>query len=86
MPGLPGAKFRKQVDLEASFFGNGQGETVEFGAEQCMEFHCDASFCTNLFHSGILVRNDAAKDRLERRLNKSSIVMSGLVFPHRPFT
>ena len=28
-------KYRKQADLENSFFGNSQGETIEFGAEQC---------------------------------------------------
>ena len=28
-------KYRRQADLENSFFGNSQGETIEFGAEQC---------------------------------------------------
>ena len=31
----PGTKFRKQADFEKSFFGNGQGEAVDFGADQC---------------------------------------------------
>ena len=33
---LPETKYHKQADLENTFFGNNQGETVEFGAEQCM--------------------------------------------------
>ena len=38
VPGPPGTKYYKQADLEKSFFGNSRGETVEFGAEQCMSF------------------------------------------------
>ena len=33
--GLPGTKCHKQADLEKSFFGDGRGEAVEFGADQC---------------------------------------------------
>jgi hypothetical protein len=72
-------KRHKQADLEKSFFGNSQGETVDLGAEQCMAFRSRYSFCPNLFHSGILVRNDATKDRLQQRL-QGSLIMSGLVF------
>jgi len=32
---LPGIKYYKQADVEKSFFGSGQGETTEFGADQC---------------------------------------------------
>lgn len=44
----------------------------------------DTLFCTNLFYPGILVRNDATKDRLQQRL-EGSLIMSGLGFLHRPF-
>ena len=44
-------------------------------------FVCGALFRTNTFHSGILVRNDAAKEKLKQRLNKRSMVMSVLMFP-----
>jgi len=40
---------------------------------------CDISFCTNPFYSGILVRNDAAKDKLQQRLGRS-IIMLDLTF------
>jgi hypothetical protein len=48
----------------------------------------DIPFCINLFHPGILVRNEATKLRLEQRLQglQGSIIMSGLVFLHRLFT
>jgi len=82
--GLPGTEFHKQIGFEGSLFGNGQGEIVEFGAGQCMMFLGDTLSCTNPFHPGILVRNDATKDRLQKRL-ESSLILSGLTFPHQPF-
>jgi hypothetical protein len=45
---LPGTKHRTQADLENSFFGSGQGETVDFGAEQCKNLAWDCLFCINL--------------------------------------
>ena len=45
---LPGAKYRTQADLEKSFFGSGQGEIVEFGADQCKHFVCDVLLRINL--------------------------------------
>lgn len=35
---LSRTKCSEQTDFERSFFGNGQGETIEFGAGQCMTF------------------------------------------------
>ena len=37
--GQSGTKSYQQGDFERSFFGKGQGETVEFGAGQCMAPH-----------------------------------------------
>ena len=45
---LPGAKYCTQADLEKSFFGGGQGEIVEFGADQCKQFVCDVLFSIDL--------------------------------------
>ena len=83
---LPGIKYYKQIDLEKSFFGSGQGETMEFGADQCKHF---ISFVK--FHSvptsppGILVRDDAVRDRLQQRVG-NSIIMSVLKFLRWLFT
>ena len=82
---LPWTNCHEQADLEKSFFGNGQGEAIEFGADQCTAFCCDVSFCTNPFHSGILVRNDTTKDKLRQRIG-GSLIMSDLIFLHQPFT
>ena len=43
---LPGIKYFEQADLEKSFFGSGQGETTEFGADQCKHLF-NVSFCIN---------------------------------------
>jgi len=40
-------------------------------------------FCTNPFPSGILVRNDATKHRLEQRFRRN-IIMSGPTFLRQP--
>jgi len=47
--GLSGTQRSKQTDFERSFFGNGQGETIEFGADQCMEFRQRYSILYQLF-------------------------------------
>ena len=79
---LPVTKCCEQADLEMTFFGNSQGEAVEFGADQCTSFIYDILSYTNPFYLGILVRNDAVRDRLQQRLG-SSIIMSGLTFLYR---
>jgi len=80
-----GAKYHTQADLEESLFGGGQEEVVEFGADQCKHFVCDVYIRYQPFHSGILVRNDATRDRLQQRL-RNSIVMSVLTSPRWLFT
>ena len=45
----------------------------------------DIFLCTDTFHSGILVRNDAARDRLQQKL-KNSIIMSDPTFLAQLFT
>ena len=45
----------------------------------------DIPFYINPFHSGILVRDDAAKTKLEQRL-QGSIIMLGLTFMRQTYT
>ena len=80
-----GAKFRKQGCLDRAFLVNGQGKPIEFGADQCAVFPLACVFCNSLFHSGILVRNDAVKENLKRRLG-NNLILSVLTSPRQPFT
>ena len=78
-------KFRKQGNLDRSFLANRHGEPIEFGADQCTAFRLAILFCNNLSRSGILVRNDAAKERLKQRLG-NNLIMSVFTSPRQPFT
>lgn len=51
-----------------AFFTGGQGEDIDLGAKQCIEFHFDTLFyVVDTCCPGILVRNDATKARLEEK-------------------
>jgi hypothetical protein len=45
-------------------------------------------FCTNPSHSGVIVRNEVTKARLQQKFKglRGGLIMSGLVFLRQPFT
>ena len=80
-----GTKFQKQDDLEKTFLANGQGEPIEFGADQCTTFHLTVPFGNNFFRLGILVHNDTAKENLKQRLG-NNLILSVLAPPRQQFS
>ena len=65
-----------QCDLEKAFFGDGKGELVEFGHDQCKRTVL-LSTTSSLMRlgPGILVRDDSARERLKERLGGGNIIM-----------
>ena len=56
--------------------GTAKEKPLIWGRNNVWHFIQTPSFCPNFFHVGILVRNDAVKDRLQQRLQGSLIMLS----------
>ena len=65
--------------LRLCSLGTAEGNLLNSERKNVWHPICDVSSYVNSSHSGILVRNDAAKDRLRQRLGDCSIIMSGLM-------
>lgn len=64
----------EQTAFERSLFRIGKGAPVEFGAKQCECSHSLMPICRKLSFVGILVRDEPAKEELQKRLGRSIIM------------
>ena len=67
--------------LRSHYLEEIRGKSSNSGQTNVLYHVCHILFCADPSHSGILVRNDAAKDKLRQRL-RNSIIMSGLMLFH----
>jgi len=74
-----------RLTLRSCSLGAAEGKPSNLGRTNVRHSIREISFCANPPHSGILVRNDAARDRLQQRLG-NSIIMSSLTFLCQLFT
>jgi hypothetical protein len=69
MTGPPGTKYHEQADWEKSFFGNNQGEPIEFGANQCtafrLSFYSVPTLCTQVYSCAMMLRRTGCRNGLE---------------------
>ena len=83
--GYQALNFANRLTLRSRSSETVKGKPSILGQINVRHFVSEITSCANPSRLGILVRNDAARDRLQQRL-KNSIIMSGPAFLRQLFT